>query len=141
MLGSFSPAADLMEEDHHVPEGFLAALKKAGGTLALILQTRLELFALELEEEKQRLLVTLLWGGLALASALLAMVLLTLAIVAAFPPQAWPYVLGGLGLVYLGVAGGVIWVLRKKLQQRPRPFGSTLDELKKDVDRVRQPRS
>lgn len=45
--------------------GLLASAKAALGTALTLLQTRLQLLATELEEERQRLLALLLWGGVA----------------------------------------------------------------------------
>ncbi|MDE2442329.1 MAG: phage holin family protein, partial [Betaproteobacteria bacterium] len=45
--------------------GLFASLKGLLGTSLTLLQTRLQLLATELEEERQRLLALLLWGAVA----------------------------------------------------------------------------
>ena len=119
------------------PQGILASVRRMGNTLLATLQTRLELFAVELEEEKERLLVFLLWAAAAGFFGILAVIMVTLAIAAACPSAARPYVLGGFGLLYLMLASGAALGLRKRWRERPRPFAATLEEVKKDVDWLR----
>lgn len=121
------------------PQGLLASLRRMGTTLLATLQTRLELFTLELEEEKDRLLLLLLGAAIACFFGFLAVIFLTLAVVAACPAAVRPYVLGGFGLLYLAGASGLALALRKRWRDRPRPFAATLEEVKKDVEALRPP--
>lgn len=126
-----------MEEQTDSTHGWLATLRRMGVTSLSAFQTRLELFTLELAEERQRLVAALLWTAGTTFFFMLAVLLLTLAIVAACPAPSRPWVLGGFSLLYLALAGGAALGLRKRLREGIRPFSATLEELKKDVDWLR----
>lgn len=126
-----------MAESSPRPPGLLSVLGRIGSTLLAAVQTRLELVAVELEEEQQRFLRLLLWAGAALFFALLAVILITLAVVLACPPSVRLYVLAGFCLLYLGLAVAAACSVRGQIRNRPRPFAGSLDQLKKDADCVR----
>ncbi len=111
----------------------LETVGRIGGTLLAMVETRLELAALEVEEESQRLLG---YFALALLSLILfgiAMVLVSLTIILVF----WDtYRLqAALALAALfGVAGTMVGLkLKKAFATRPRMLASTVAELSKDV--------
>ena len=129
-----------MAEPSSKPPGLLTILRRLTATVLTTVQTRLELFALELEEERHRFLEMLLWGAATLFFAMLAVILITLAVVWACPAQARLYVLAGFCLLYLGLAVGAALALGRHFRSRPPAFASTLDQLKKDAASLR-PRS
>ena len=107
---------------------------RIGGTLLSMVETRLELAALEVEEESQRLLG---YFALALLSLILfgiAMVLVSLTIILVF----WDsYRLeAALALAALfGAAGTVVGMkLKSAFARRPRMLASTVAELNKDIN-------
>ena len=117
--------------------GIFASLGRLGSQLSGMLHTRLELAALELEEEGQRLLGFLLLGLMALFLFGIATVLVTLAVVLLFWDNYRLEVMTLLALVY--AAGGVIVTLklRKGLKDKPRLLGTTLGELRQDMVFIR----
>ena len=129
-----------MAEPDPKPPGLLTALGRLSSTLLTLVETRLELFAVELEEEQQRFLRVLLWSAASLFFSMLAVILITLAVVWACPAQARIYVLAGFCLVYLGSAVAAASILRWRLRNRPRPFAGSVDQLKRDAECFR-PRS
>lgn len=105
--------------------------------MSAALHTRLELFATELEEERERLKQTLVLTFLAFFGLSLGIILLTIFAVAIFWDGGWVYAVGGLALLYLGIGGIAGWMLRKQILTRPGLFPASLTELAKDRDRLR----
>jgi uncharacterized membrane protein YqjE len=116
---------------------FLRSVKSVLATLSSGLHTRLELFATELEEERERLKQTLVLTLLVFFGLSLGFVLLTIFVVAIFWEKGWIAAIGGLGLGYLGVAVIAAFKLRNAILKRPRLFPTTLAELGKDRDRLK----
>jgi uncharacterized membrane protein YqjE len=105
--------------------------------LSSIFHTRLELFATELEEEKERLKQTLVLTLLLFFGLSLGVILLTIFVVALFWEQGWIYAMGALAALYLGIGAVAGLMLRRKILLRPGLFPATLSELAKDRDRLR----
>ncbi len=117
--------------------GLLDAVARVGGSLIGLLHNRLELASLELDEARDRLVVTLV---AALAAALLlagAAVALSAWIAFALWPVLGHAVLGLIALVYAIAAIGLITGLRRRLRGAPPLLGDTLTELKRDVASMR----
>jgi len=120
-----------MDENETVRPGVLEILHRLGATFLGILQNRLELLVLELQEERHRLFHALL-----LTAAIVALGLVTLALAAfALVVVVWKefgviglITLSGLSLVSTLLA---YWRLRVRLKKWPFLSG-TLAELKKD---------
>ncbi|MGC2164382.1 MAG: phage holin family protein [Gallionella sp.] len=118
------------------PTGLLASLKRLTGTILVIIQTRLDLLSIELEEERLRVKQMLLYGSLALFFFGLAILLLTVFVVALFWDTYRLQVLGGLTVLFF-VAGLLLWnALRRLARERPKLFSSSLAELADDIDRL-----
>lgn len=106
------------------------------GTLLAIIQTRLELLANELEEERLRVRQMLFYGSIALFLFAMATMLLTVFVVVLFWDSYRLQVLGGLTVLFL-VAGLWVWnILRGLAQERPKLFATSLSELSDDIDRL-----
>lgn len=118
-------------------QSFLDSLKSLSAAISSALHTRLELFATELEEERERLKQTLLLALLVFFGLSLGFILLTIFVVAIFWQAGWIYALGCLAALYLGIGIAAGLRLRKKFLTRPRLFPATLAELGKDRDRLR----
>jgi uncharacterized membrane protein YqjE len=107
---------------------------RIAGTMLAMVETRMELAALEIEEESQRLLKFFMLALLSLILFGIALVLVSLTIILVF----WDtYRLqAALTLAALfGVAGTVASMkLRKAFATRPRMLASTVAELNKDVN-------
>jgi uncharacterized membrane protein YqjE len=93
---------------------------------------RVELFALELREERLRLLTLLAWTGGVMFLALLAAGTITVAVILLFDEAFRPWAAGVLGLLYLAGAFAGYRGLRGWMQRQPAPFAETLDQLRKD---------
>ena len=120
-----------MDEKEATPPGVLETLRRTGATMLGIFQNRLELFAVELQEERLHLIEALL-----LIAAIVALGFFTLALAAAgVIVLLWStfgvailFILSGIGLVGTLL---VAWRLRERLKDWPFLSG-TLAELKKD---------
>lgn len=112
-------------------DGLFTSLRRAGSTLLDLVGNRVELFVVELQEERLRLLtaVTLLllavlFGGFALALVTGAAVYLL-----------WSTnpLLALLGIAALYAAGAMLaWRRMQGLLHGSEPFSATLEEIKKD---------
>ena len=94
------------------------------------IQTRAELLAVELQEERLRL-ADLLMGVMALMLlSTLGILLLTATIIFLVPVEARIYVTGGFAILYLLGAVAVWLTLRASLSREP--FAESVDQVKKD---------
>ena len=117
--------------------GLLGSLRALGDGLLASVQGRLELFSIELQEEKLRLLKTVVWVGAAVFLGLLAVVFSSLTLVYLFWDSARLAVLGGLAVFYTGALAVVLLALRRFLRHQPSPFAATLHEFGKDRECIR----
>lgn len=113
------------------------AVRRIGATVLDMLQTRLELAAVEIEEESRRLLGYFVLALLALILFGLAMLLVALAIILVF----WDgyRIEAAVTLAALfGIAAGLIGLkLRADFSSRPRLLAATVGELNKDINFIR----
>lgn len=121
----------------HGSPGFFSSLRGLLAALSSAFHTRLELFAAELEEERERLKQTLVLMLLLFFGLSFGIILLTIFIVAIFWEQGWVTAIGCLAVVYLGVGVVAFIKLRSALLQRSGLFPATLAELGKDRDHLR----
>lgn len=112
--------------------GVLSILRTLLDTVLVAIQNRVELFAVELREEKLRLITVLLWAGAVLFLGCMAVGVLTLAVILLFDPPGRAYAAAVVGLAYLIAAGGGYRSLRAWLRRQPRPFSESTGQLKKD---------
>jgi len=115
----------------------LRPFKSLAATLSAILHTRLELFATELAEERERLKQMLVLTLLVFFGLSLGFILLTIFLVALFWERGWLFAIGGLAALYLAVGAGAGLSLRRKIFTRRGLFSATLAELGKDRDSLR----
>ncbi|MCE3606275.1 phage holin family protein [Massilia sp. P8910] len=110
---------------------------RIGATLVAMVQTRLELAAVEVQEELQRFLGYVV---LALASLILfgiAALLVVLLVVVIFWDSYRLQAIGAMAVLF-GVAGGAIAMqVKRSFDARPRLLGATVAELNKDVNFIR----
>ena len=109
----------------------------AEGVLGSV-QDRFELLSVELHEEKHRLIQTLVWVGLFLLAAVMALVFVSLAIVVACwnTPARIPVVVA-LAFLYSVASVAVGLKLRRLLTRTTPPFAATLEELRADRECIR----
>lgn len=120
------------DSQRETPPGPLGSIRRLLHTVLLTLQSRVELIAIELREEKCRAVELLLWCAAAIFLAVIAVVVLTVAIAFLVGESARPYVLLGAGILYVAGAVGAFFVARRKLTSGPAPFEETVSQLKKD---------
>ena len=126
----------MTNNDH--PPGLGTARRLADNALAAV-QTRIELFALELREEKTSALELLIWVCTALFFGMMAVITIIATIIILFPPDARIYATGGFALLF---TIGAIWAytrMRSRLKNQDVPFNDTINEFKRDREWL-QPR-
>lgn len=116
--------------------GLVQSLRRLAATLVALLQTRLELLATELEEERVRLVQVLLWGCIALAFLLLGVVMLTLFVVVLFWDTHRVLVSGLLALTFIAIGLAAAAVARSRARARSRLFSASLAELANDREQL-----
>jgi uncharacterized membrane protein YqjE len=120
------------------PPGFVGALRELADGILEGVQDRIALLAVELQEEKVRLISTLVWVGTAFFAGMMALIFSSLALVYIFWESARLAVLGGLGAAYTIALIAIVIHLRRRLARHPRPFGAVLEELSRDRACIRQ---
>jgi len=123
-------------------EGPAAGLLRSLRTLAADVlggtHDRIELFALELQEEKVRAVRTLCWLGGALMAGFLAVVFASVTIVCLLWETARFAALGGLTAVFAVACALLVFGLRRQRAREPRPFAATRRELNQDCACLRR---
>jgi uncharacterized membrane protein YqjE len=120
-----------MSDTPESPGGILASLRRILDGGLEMLQNRIELFAVELQEEKCRLIEAILWASAAVVLGMMSLTLLTFVIVIWFWDSARLAVLLALGGVYL-LGTIVAWRGLRARLRRTTAFSGTLDEIKRD---------
>lgn len=121
-----------MPDSDQASAGLGAAWQRLARSAASLVQSRLELAAIELGEERQRLQTLLLLGLFAVLFGLLALGSLTALLVIVFWSLGHWQVLSALALLYAVVAVACIARLRALVRDAPPPFAATRAELAKD---------
>lgn len=121
-----------MDTDNRRPSGLLGPLRALGDGLLAAVQGRMELFSLELREEKFRLIRTVVWVTAAVFLGMLAIIFASLTVVYLFWDSARLAVLGGLAVFHTAALAAVLLALRRFLARQPKPFAATLQEFAKD---------
>ena len=119
-----------MSNHNDNPPGVGALLERAGGLALRALSTRVELLAVEWQEERLRLREMLIWSVGVLFLAAMGALLLTAAIILLFPEGVRVYVTAALAVLYFCGALGA-WIGLKSGLKR-EPFVETIDQVKKD---------
>jgi uncharacterized membrane protein YqjE len=131
----------MAEREGAARSGLLHSIKHLAQTLLGAAQTRLEILATEIEEERVRLEQMLLVALGAVFCLGMGVVLSVGFVVVYF----WDtHRLAAVGLLAAGfLAAGVVcaWILRDKVRTRPKAFAITRGELAKDRDMLREPRA
>jgi hypothetical protein len=125
----------------NAPRRMLHALRSIGPSIIGLLRTRLELFGIELAEEKERAAQLAVLGALALLFAGLALLMVNVLVLALFWDSHRFLAIAGLIVAYGGLALLCVSRLQAAIAARPPMFEATLAELKADVEalsRVRQ---
>ncbi|MFT3857916.1 MAG: phage holin family protein [Aquabacterium sp.] len=112
----------------------LSSLQGLSATLVAILQTRLELLATEVEEEKHRVLAILGWGALAILMGTVASVFLAGFITVLFWDSHPLLVLCLLTLAFAAVCSAAVLRVRRLMQTPGGMLAASLAELKADQE-------
>ncbi|EPC2033537.1 TPA: phage holin family protein [Pseudomonas aeruginosa] len=112
------------------------SLRRFGAAFLGLLHGHVELFGIELQEQKTNTLRLLLFAGLALVFALLLLVGLSLLVLIVF----WDTnrLAAALGLCLFYVIGSLFcgWRLYQSINDESSPFSATLEELANDRERL-----
>lgn len=116
------------------PKGLFTSIKTLAGTLLGVAQTRLELLANELEEDRLRMIKLIYFSFFMLFFFFLGMVLLTLLIIIAFWDSYRILAITLIATTYLSIAAGLaIYVVRElKGKSRSKLFAASVAEIIKD---------
>jgi uncharacterized membrane protein YqjE len=107
-------------------------LRKTLGTGLGALHNRGELFMIELQEEKSRLINLIIRGIGALFLAMMTALLITGAVIFIVPEEYRLYAVGAFAALYLI---GTLWaIMSLKSLLKKIPFGDTMAEFKKDAE-------
>jgi len=121
-----------MDSPPPAPAGLLDSLRTLGDGLMASVQDRLELFSLEMQEEKFRLIQVFIWISAALFTGMLTVLFASVTLVYLFWESARLTVLGGLTLVYGAALVAIVLKFRRFLVRQPKPFAATLEEIRED---------
>jgi len=121
-----------METRPSAPPGLVESLRALGAGLVAGIQDRVGLFAVELQEEKFRLVQTFVWISAAVFTAMMMVMFASLTVVYLFWESARFAVLGGFTLLYAGGLLAIVVAFRRFLARQPAPFAATLEEIGED---------
>jgi len=113
------------------PASLFSSLRRLGDLAVTTVHNRVELFAVELQEEKCRLIQAILLTAAAIALGVTALTLITITIVVVFWDEARVAALCALSTLFVIATIVVGWFLNKLLAGGPG-FSGTLRELEKD---------
>lgn len=120
-----------MAESTDPPPGLFGSVKRLLETGLALAQNRVELFAVELQEEKYRLVEVLLCTVAVAAFGMMALTLATLAVLVFFWEKALLAALAALSLLYL-LATLAAWKALQSCLKKQTAFSETLGEIRKD---------
>jgi uncharacterized membrane protein YqjE len=117
--------------------GLLGSVRRVVRTALTILATRLQILATELEEERVRFAeFALILLGIAFSVGM-AILLAVIFVVVALWDTHRLVTLGAFSGLFFALAVGGVLLLRHRRLTRPKLFESTLGEIAKDIQRVR----
>jgi len=120
-----------MDQSPHAEGGLLSTLTRMLKTLRNVVDNRVELFLVEWREERLRLMELLLLLLTGTICALMALLMITLAVVVFFWDTHRLLVLTLIIVAYAGSAAVAFGMVRSRLR-RWRAFAATLEQIKKD---------
>ena len=125
-----------METNRSDESRFLGALRRLWGTLLEGLAQRLDLFSMELEEEKRRILTVIIVAMVAAFSAFMAFLCLNLVVILLSWDGNRVLVVILMAAFYLVLAGVAALWIRHHLRAAPPPFAGSLEEFRKDCANI-----
>ena len=122
----------MTNNDHD--SGLAAATRRLAQNALGAVENRIELFALELREEKNQAVHVLIWVCTAVLCGLMALVAVTATVILFCPEDKRPYVAGGFAILYLAAALFAYGKARRHMKDETPPFSATLEEFRKDQE-------
>lgn len=114
--------------------GWTAAARRLASNSVGAVQNRIELFALELREEKNQAVGVLIWVCVTVLCALMALVAFTATVILFVPQDKRAYAAGGFLILYLALAVFAFLKARARMSDETPPFSATIDEFRKDQE-------
>src|SRR5438034_10829037 len=115
-----------MDDPAESSPGIFNSLRRLASGLLATAQTRVELLALELQEEKCRLVELVIWVSAVVALSLMSLAMVTLTIVMLFWENGRLAALITLSVLYLLATAGGFWALHTRLRKQSPPFAGTV---------------
>src|SRR5580765_3672443 len=115
-----------MDESEPKSGGFIASVRRITDSVLAILNARMELAALEFQEERIRLIDLVLRVAAVVVLGLVSLLAATALLVVAFWDYSRLLTLGVLAAVYALAALVIWWDLRKRINTSPSPLAGTL---------------
>lgn len=128
--------ADSSDKDEPRRRGIGASLRGLVTNTLGLLSIHFQLIGVELQEEMQHVASLAVLGACAMVLFAMALLLLTLLIVAALWDSYRLQALLGLMLLYGGLGIAALIVIRRKVEAHQNPFAATAEELEKDIERL-----
>jgi uncharacterized membrane protein YqjE len=125
------PDQHLPEDSGHT-ESLLESLSSLARTFVALIQTRIEIFASEVDEERTRVERIVVLAAGAMFCMGLAIVLIVLLVAVVFWDSNRLLAIGVLAALFMLAGLGLLLALRSVVRQRPKFLAATLAELRKD---------
>lgn len=125
-----------MAEESARAEGLLESLRNLAKTFLAILQTRLEIFASEIDEQRALLARIAVLAAVAAFCLGLAVILFVLFVVVLFWDANRLLAIGVLGGVFGAGGLAALLMLQAAVRRRPKLLSATLAELRKDRSKL-----
>ena len=122
----------MTNNDHD--SGLGASTRRLAQTAMAAVHNRVELFALELREEKNQAVYVLVWVCTATLCGLMALFAVTITVILLFPQDKRVYAVGGFAILYLIGAILAFVRARARMNDETPPFSATIDEFRKDQE-------
>ena len=129
-----------MTENGQGSGGIMESLRSVGRSLLGLAQTRVELFAVELQEEKLRALKLMAWFAAAIVLGTTGLLVAIGALAMVLWQWAGYWGLGGLAAVTLGAGVGFMWMIHRQITHGPVPFAETAAEFRRDAESLKHRR-
>lgn len=117
--------------------GFMGGLRMLGDSLFECVQDRMQLFAIELQEEKFRLIQIVIWISAVVFTGMMAAIFASITLVYLFWQSAPLATLGSLTVFYGLSLTAAILRLRFYLTRLSHPFAASIEELNEDRSCIR----
>jgi len=121
-----------MNDDARQADGWLHSLRCAADSFLGLAQSRFELFAVELQEQKLRALRLLVWLVVALALIVAGLIVALGALAIFLWNVAGYWGLIGLALASLAAGAGTLWRTHRRIENAATPFAESIAQFKKD---------